>query len=247
MSVPSSTQSLEPVAVAAAVAQDGGTPVSLEVHGDRCIPMMPLQSWPGLVTVAFEHLPVETANILPGLNRQCGRDLAIEAARRRQMGKDPLDTCEAMAVQESLADAGFDAFPADRIDRLWLTATSELSAAMMLLRWTAVLYRDVAVTELGRPETRELSGIVAEYAGCLSAQAEALLDSAAMRARIDRIADALRRGQPVAAEALSALTADIPRTAGFSDLAWPWLAQRLAASRSGAPAQPSCPAPRPHP
>jgi hypothetical protein len=146
-----------------------------------------------------------------------------------------------MAVQEGLADAGFDTLSTDRIDRLWLTATSELRAAMMLLRWTAVLYRDVAAAELGRPDMRELSVIVAKHANCLWVQAEALLDSDAMRARIERIAEALRRGKPVSAEALTALTADIPRTVGVSDLSWPWLAQRLAACGSASPGQPGGP------
>jgi hypothetical protein len=242
MSVPPSKPSLEIVAVAAAVAQDAGAAVSVEVHGGHCTPMMPLQSFPGLVTEVYGLLPVETANnILPGLNRQCGHDLTIEVARRRRAGKGPLDRREPMAVQEGLADAGFDAFPADRIDRLWLTATSELRAAMMLLRWTAVLYRDVAAAELGRPDMRELSVIVAKHANCLWVQAEALLDSDAMRARIERIAEALRRGKPVSAEALTALTADIPRTVGVSDLSWPWLAQRLAACGSASPGPPGCP------
>jgi hypothetical protein len=241
MSVPPSKPSLEIVAVAAAVAQDAGTAVSVEVHGGHRTPMMQLQSFPGLVTEVYGLLPVETANILPALNRQCGHDLAIELAKRRQAGRGPLDRREAMAVQEGLADAGFDTLSTDRIDRLWLTATSELRAAMMLLRWTAVLYRDVAAAELGRPDMRELSVIVAKHANCLWVQAEALLDSDAMRARIDRIAGALHQGKPVSAEALTALTADIPRTVGFSDLPWPWLDQRLGACRSASPGPPGCP------
>lgn len=240
MPVKTGRRSLETYAAAAAVAQDGGALVSLERFDGRCIPMMPLESFPALVTEAFDLLPVEAANVLPGLNRQCGVGLAIEAAIRRQTGSAPVHKDEIIAVLEGFADGGFDTLPSDQIDRIWLASTSELRAAMTLLRWTAVLYHGVAPQQLGVPGTHELSRIVAAHAARLAARAEAVLDSTAMRARIDRIAGALGRQDPATAEELNVLTADIPRTPGFSGLDWPWLAQRIEASRFDGSRQPDC-------
>lgn len=219
-----SMTALQAFVAPAAIGIDHDMDVTLEAHALCALPYITEVCSPGVVAVASVLPWIDPTDLVTRVHTQCGVDIAIEVANRRRAGSRPIRSSELRKILDRLASDGFDGSDGCDIQEIWRSGT-ELEAALMLLRWTAVMYTEPEAATDGPA----LSRVVARQANRLFALAEATMDAAHIRQAIDRLTPAMLSQRFMSPAQLNALTADLPRQGRFAKLDWPWLTQRIAA------------------
>jgi len=222
-----------------AIAQDHGLPVSLDPHPSGVLLRITRPCSPARISLASVFPPADPTQLVADIQTHCGYEIAVETIGRRWTGGSPIGSSELRAILDSFTANGFDAAPYHEIEEMWRSG-SELEAALILLRWTALMYEEPDGTTNGPARSR----LVARQAERLVAAAESSLDDVRIRRRIDRLAPVMMRAQPMTELQLRALTADLRSKNAFARLDWPWLTQRMAArspdGRCASDDRPSC-------